>query len=106
MIRTYEKEVSWKAGGLAIAVHLALLGALLISFNWKAAHTTLNVTEVELWDSIPNQAVPAPVVQPEPKPIVKEEIKPEPKPEPKPIVEEKPKEEPQVDITLEKKKKH
>ena len=111
MIRTYEKEVSWKAGGLAIAVHLALLGALLISFNWKAAHTTLNVTEVELWDSIPNQAVPAPepvvqpIVQPEPKPIVKEEIKPEPKPEPKPVLEEKPKEEPQVDIALEKKKK-
>ena len=107
MIRTYEKEVSWKAGGLAIAVHLALLGALLISFNWKAAHTTLNVTEVELWDSIPNQAAPAPepVVQPEPKPIVKEEIKPEPKPESKPIVEEMPKEEPQVDIALEKKKK-
>lgn len=104
MIRTYEKEVSWKAGGLAIAVHLALLGALLVSFNWKAAHTALNVTEVELWDSIPNQTVPAPVAQPMPKPIVKEEVKPEPKPEPKPIVEEKPKEEPQVDIALEKKK--
>ncbi|MDI1308650.1 MAG: cell envelope integrity protein TolA [Methylotenera sp.] len=107
MIRAYEKEVSWKAGGLAIAVHLVLLGALLISFNWKAAHTTLDVTEVELWDSIPNQAAPTPepVVPPEPKPVVKEEIKPEPKLEPKPIVEEKPKEEPQVDIALEKKKK-
>jgi colicin import membrane protein len=103
MIRTYEKEVSWKAGWLAIAVHLALLGALLISFNWKAAHPVLNVTEVELWDSIPNQTVrmPEPVVKVEPKPIIKEE----PKPEPKPIVEEKPKEEPQVDIALEKKKK-
>jgi colicin import membrane protein len=103
MIRTYEKEVSWKAGGLAVAVHLALLGALLISFNWKAAHPVLNVTEVELWDSIPNQALqmPEPVVKVEPKPIIKEE----PKPEPKPIVEEKPKEEPQVDIALEKKKK-
>ena len=107
MIRTYEKEVSWKAGGLAIAVHVALLAALLISFNWKAAHTALDVTEVELWDSIPNQAapMPEPVVQPEPKPVVKEEVKPEPKPEPKPVVEEKPKEEPQVDIALEKKKK-
>ncbi len=105
MIRTYEKEVSWKAGGLAIAVHVALLAALLISFNWKAAHPALNVTEVELWDSIPNQAAPMPdpVVQPPPKPIVKEINK--PKPEPKPIVEEKPKEEPQVDIALEKKKK-
>ncbi len=103
MIRAYEKEVSWKAGGLAITVHLALLAALLISFNWKAAHPVLNVTEVELWDSIPNQKVqaPEPVVQPTTKPIVKEEIK----PEPKPVVEEKPKEEPQVDIALEKKKK-
>lgn len=105
MIRAYEKEVSWKAGGLAIAVHLALLGALLISFNWKAAHHVLNVTEVELWDSIPNQTaqMPEPVVKAEPKPIIKEEPKPEP--ETKPIVEEKPKEEPQVDIALEKKKK-
>lgn len=107
MIRAYEKEVSWKAGGLAIAVHVALLAALLISFNWKAAHTVLNVTEVELWDSIPNQAVPLPepVVQPEPKPVVKVEVKPELKPEPKPVAEERPKEEPQVDIALEKKKK-
>ena len=48
MLRTYEKEVSWKAGAMAIAVHLALLGALLISFNWKAAHPVLNVAEVEL----------------------------------------------------------
>jgi len=103
MIRTYEKEVSWKAGGLAVAVHLALLGALLISFNWKAAHPVLNVTEVELWDSIPNQTAqaPEPMVKIEPKPIVNEE----PKPEPKPIVEDKPKEESQVDIALEKKKK-
>jgi colicin import membrane protein len=103
MIRTYEKEVSWKAGGLAVAVHLALLGALLISFNWKAAHPVLNVTEVELWDSIPNQTarMPEPVVKADPKPIIQED----PKPEPKPIVEEKPKEEPQVDIALEKKKK-
>lgn len=102
MIRAYEKEVSWKAGGLAIAVHLALLGGLLISFNWKAAHPVLNVTEVELWDSIPNSAAPPPppVVKPEvkieppPKPIIKE---PEP---PEPVV----KEEPKVDIALERKK--
>lgn len=107
MIRAYEKEVSWKAGGLAIAVHLVLLGALLISFNWKAAHAPLDVTEVELWDSIPKQEAPVlePVVQPEPKPIVKEVFKPEPKPEPKPILEVKPKEDPQVEIALEKKKK-
>lgn len=94
MIRAYEKEVSWKAGGLAIAVHLALLGALLISFNWKAAHPVLNVTEVELWDSIPNAQVSKPSP---PEPIVKEEPKVEAKAEPK--------EEPKVDIALEKKLK-
>lgn len=104
MLRTYEKEVSWKAGAMAIAVHLALLGALLISFNWKAAHPVLNVAEVELWDSLPNSTPPPqpPVVEP----VVKAELPPlvvkeEPKPEP--VVEPKV-EEPKVDIALEKKK--
>lgn len=106
MIRAYEKEVSWQAGGLAIAVHLALLGALLISFNWKAAHPVMNVTEVELWDSLPNVQAPMPTPpsplieeQPNPEPVVKEEPKVEPKPEP--VV----KEEPKIDIALEKKQK-
>ncbi|MES2636061.1 MAG: TonB C-terminal domain-containing protein [Pseudomonadota bacterium] len=108
MLRRHENKDSWKAGALAIAVHVFLLGAMLVSFNWKAAHPVLNVTEVELWDKLPNVK---PVIQqppkPEPKPIVEEkpEPKPEIKPEPKPIVEEKPKpEEPKVDIALEKKK--
>src|SRR5450830_29227 len=97
MIRTYEKEVSWKAGALAIGVHLASLGALLISFNWKAAHPVLNIAEVALWDSLPNNAVqkPEPIVEP----IVKETIKSDS------VQEEKPKEESQVDIALDKKKK-
>jgi colicin import membrane protein len=106
MIRAYEKEVSWQAGGLAIAVHLALLGALLISFNWKAAHPVMNVTEVELWDSLPNVQAPmaippSPLIeeQPKPEPVVKEEPKVEPKPEPMT------KEEPKIDIALEKKQK-
>ncbi len=105
MLRKHENTVSWKAGVLAIGVHVVLLVAMLVSFNWKSAHTVLNVTEVELWDKIPmsNQ----PVVQEEPKPkpsppIVEEQ----PKPEPEPTVEEKPKpEEPKADIELEKKKK-
>lgn len=104
MIRKHENSVSWKAGTLSILVHAVLLGALLISFNWKAAHTVLNVTEVELWDKIPGKSVPKPIeIKPEPKPEPKVE---EPKPEPpKPVVEEKPKpEEPKVDIELEKKK--
>lgn len=97
MIRKHENSDSWKAGILAIGVHLALLAAMLISFNWKAAHPVLNVTEVELWDKLP-----APKVVEEPKPEPKLEIK----EAPKPVVEEKPKpEEPKVDIELEKKKK-
>jgi len=99
MIRKHENSDSWKAGILAITVHLALLAAMLISINWKAAHPVLNVTEVELWDKLPA-----------PKPVVQEETKPEAKPEviekTKPVEVEKPKpEEPKVDIELEKKKK-
>jgi colicin import membrane protein len=107
MIRTDEKEVSWKAGGLAIAVHLALLAALLISFNWKAAHPVLNVTEVELWDSLPSQATqkPDPVVQNEPELADKVEPKHEVKQESKLEVEDKPKDDPKIDIALDKKKK-
>ena len=103
MLRKHENSVSWKAGILAIGVHVVLLVAMLVSFNWKSAHTVLNVTEVELWDKLPApQVVETP--KPEPKPIIEE--KPEPKPEP--VVEEKPEpkpEEPKVDIELEKKKK-
>jgi len=103
MIRKHENSDSWKAGIYAIAVHLALLVGMLISFNWKAAHPVLNITEVELWDKLPNaKPVTVEVPKPKPKPEIKEELK----PEPKPVVEEKPKvEEPKVDIELEKKKK-
>ncbi len=98
MIRKHENSDSWKAGVLAIGVHAVLLAAMLISFNWKAAHTVQNVTQVELWDKLP-----APKVADEPK----LESKPiEDKPAPKPVVQDKPKpEEPKVDIELEKKKR-
>ena len=103
MIRKHENTDSWKAGFLAIAVHVLLLGAMLVSFNWKAAHPVLNITEVELWDKLPAaKPVTLPQQKPEPKLIVEE--KPEPKPEP--IVEKKPEpEEPKLDIALENKKK-
>ena len=109
MIRKQEnleaKQDTWKAGVLAIGVHVALLTAMLISFNWKAAHPVETITEVALWDKLPAQKV-AGVSTLEPKPKLVIEEKPEPKPEPKPIVEEKPKpEQPKVDIELEKKKK-
>ena len=103
MLRKHENSDSWKAGALAIGVHVALLAAMLISFNWKAAHPVQNVAEVELWDKLPAPKT-VDVPKPEPKPVIEE--KPEPKPEPKPTEEEKPKpEEPKVDISLEKKKK-
>ena len=109
MIRKHEnlevKKDTWKAGALAIGVHVALLAGMLLSFNWKAAHPVATVTEVALWDKLPapnNVEVPKPEPVEVPKLIVAE--KPEPKPEP--VVEEKPKpEEPKVDIELEKKKK-
>jgi colicin import membrane protein len=105
MIRKHENAVSIKAGILAIAVHLVLFVAMIVSINWKAAHAPINVTEVELWDKLPAKHV-APTVVPTPAPEPKPEVKEEPKPEPKPIVEEKPKEvPPKVDIELEKKKK-
>ena len=103
MLRKRENPDSWKAGMYALAVHVILLVGMLVSFNWKAAHPVLNVTEVELWDKLP---APKTVVLPKPEPKLVIEEKPEPKTEPKPVVEEKPKpEEPKVDIELEKKKK-
>jgi colicin import membrane protein len=102
MLRKHENSDSWKAGILAIGVHAVLLVAMLISFNWKDAHSVLNVTEVELWDKIPKSNPPEikEVKKPEePKPVPKEE-------EPKPKIEDKPKpDEPKVDIEFEKMKK-
>jgi len=111
MIRTHEASIAWKSGLLAMLVHVILLGALIFSFNWKAAHTVVAVSEVELWDSLPNDSKPAP---PKPKKVTKI-TPPEPVDEPKvvePEVEEPTIEEPkvdeskpEVDIALEKKKK-
>jgi len=109
MIRRHENSVTWKAGILAATVHIVLLGALLISFNWKAAHTVLNVTEVDLWDKIPGKSTPKPPEvkeepKPEPKPIIKEEPKPDPKIEEKKLEVQQRLEEQQAEIALEKKK--
>ncbi len=113
MFRTHESAIAWKAGWLALLVHVILLGALIFSFNWKAAHTVVAVSEVELWDALPNDSKPLPKPKPKPKPKVKEipKIKPpEPVEEPK-VIEpktEEPKVEdakPEADIALEQKKK-
>lgn len=97
MIRAYEKDVSWQAGVWAVGVHLLLLAALLLSFNWKATPPMLNVAEVELWDSLPQ---PSPPVQTPPPTVVKEA--PPPPPE---KVEAQALKAAEVDISLEKKRK-
>lgn len=81
-----------------MSVHVLLLGALLISFNWKTTHP-VSIAEVELWDSLPVENVQKPLPPPEaliePKPIVKELSKPDPVIEPEPKA--------QVDIVIKKK---
>lgn len=97
MLRQRETEDSFKAGALSLAVHALLLGALLISFNWKNTHA-ISIAQVELWDSVPKSSpvpMPQPVKLPEPEPQKVEPPKPEPVPETKP--------EPQVEIAVEKK---
>ncbi len=112
MFRKHESSFAWKAGLLAVLVHVLLVGILLFSFQWKAAHTVVSVSDVMLWDNLPSKSQPLPRPEPkiEPKPepeppkpvpeVKKEpepvEVKPEPKPEP---------EVPKVDIELENKKK-
>ena len=103
MLRKRENSDSFKAGMYALAVHVILLVGMLVSFNWKAAHPVLNVTEVELWDKLP---APKNIETPKPKPVVEEKPEPKVEPKPEPKIEQKPKpEEPKVDIELEKKKK-
>lgn len=103
MIRAYEKDVSWQAAAWAIGVHLLLLAALLLSFNWKATPPMLNVAEVELWDSLPQASPPLPVAPPveTPPPAV---VKEAPPPPPEKVEAPAPKA-PEVDIALEKKRK-
>lgn len=98
MLRQRENPESVKAGVFSVLVHVMLLGALLISFNWKTTHP-ISIAQVELWDSIPAPQQ-KPVLPPEPDlppPVEKDLPKPEPVPEPiaKP--------EPQVEIAIAKK---
>lgn len=99
MLRQRENPDSFKAGVFSVLVHILLLGALLISFNWKTTHP-VSIAQVELWDSVAVEAhnpAPAPEALPEPAPVEKVIPKPEPVVEP----EEKP--EPKVEIAIEKK---
>ncbi|MBK5914062.1 energy transducer TonB [Rhodocyclus purpureus] len=71
-----------KALLLAIAVHLLLIGALVLGVSWKSQQPAS--VAVEVWRDAPAVTPPAPrpAARPEPRP----EPKPAPKPEPKPEV--------------------
>lgn len=97
MIRKHENSLAYKAGFLAVLVHVLFFLVLVFSFNWKS-QPPLQVTEVDLWDSLPppkSPPVPPPPEPPKPQPP---EPKVEPKPEPTP-----PKEEPKAEIAVKKK---
>jgi len=99
MLRQRENPDSFKAGVFSVLVHILLLGALLISFNWKTTHP-ISIAQVELWDSVAVEAQkPAPAPEPLPEPAPVEKVI--PKPEPVVAPEEKP--EPKVEIAIEKK---
>jgi colicin import membrane protein len=109
MIRKHENAISIKAGLLALAVHILLLGGMIISINWKAAHAPIEIANVELWDKLPAPTVSGHKDNSEKKPVKLPPDPPkidEPKPEPEPKVEEKPEpKDEKVDIALEQKKK-
>ena len=98
MLRQRENSVSFKAGVLSFTVHIVLLGALLISFNWKTTHP-ISIAEVELWDSLPSESVRKPTPPPEPvkisEPVVQEV--------PKPVIEQEPEPKAAVEIVIKKK---
>ncbi len=99
MLRARETPDAIKAGVMSVTVHVLLLGALLISFNWKTTHP-VSIAQVELWDTIPAETLQPPVM-PLPEPV-----KPEPVPEPVealPPPAPEPKPEPQPEIAIEKK---
>jgi colicin import membrane protein len=126
MIRKHENSQAFKAGVLALVVHLMFFLILVVSFDWKS-EAPLQVTEVELWDSLPapkfTPPPPAPeppkvepTVEPTPEPpppppepkaeiVVKEKPKPEPKPKPEKKKEELPKPDPAIKKKAEEKKR-
>lgn len=93
----------WSSAFFALAIHAAIVGVLMMSFEWQSKKP-LQVAEVTLWDQLPQPVQPPKVVK-EPPP----EKKPAPKPEPKPapVVEEKvePTKPTAAEIALENKKK-
>ena len=89
-----------RAFGLALLVHMLLIGALTWGVNWKRSDPALSF-EAELWSSVPQEAAPKEVkAQPPPPPPP-----PPPAPEPPQVKAPPPPSAPDVDIALEREKK-
>lgn len=102
LIRQEESPVALRAGVFSVGIHGLLILVLVFSFHIKT-DTSMNVAQVELWDTLPTQN-PKPVAKvTPPEPVVKPEPTPPVEP-PKPVVEEKPQEEapPKADIVVKK----
>ncbi len=92
-----------RALGLALLMHVILLGFLWIGVSWQ--NVTPVAVEAEIWSPTARSAAPPPPPEPAPTP---EPVKPEPvKPPPKPVAEPEPVKQklPDPDIALEKEKK-
>ncbi len=93
-----------RALGLALLMHVLLLGFLWVGISWQ--NVTPVAVEAEIWSPIARSAAPPP---PEPAPApTPEPVKPEPvKTPPKPVAEPEPvkNKQPDPDIALEKEKK-
>lgn len=86
-----------RAFGLALLVHLLLLGALTWGVNWKHSNPDVSF-DAELWSSVPQEAAPKLAEAPQPPPP--------PPPAPEPVVKAPPPTPtPDVDIALEREKK-
>lgn len=84
--------------GLAVLVHLLLIGALTWGVHWKHSNPDISF-EAELWSSVPQEAAPKLVEASPPPP-------PPPAPPPEPVVKAPPPPPaPDVDIALEREKK-
>ena len=88
-----------RAFGLALLVHMLLIGALTWGVNWKRSDPDLSF-EAELWSSVPQEAAPQKAETPPPPPPP-----PPPAPEPPQVKAPPPPPAPDVDIALEREKK-
>ncbi len=96
-----------RALGLALLMHVLLLGFLWVGISWQ--NVTPVAVEAEIWSPTARSAAPPPPEPaPTPEPVKPEPVKPEPvKPPPKPVAEPEPVKQklPDPDIALEKEKK-